>query len=105
MIVGMAKRGRLTVSLDPELIEAAEAAVAAGHAPSVSAWVADAMARHSEHQQRLEALAEAIALWEEEFGEITEQDMVDAERKMSERSIVVKDGKVYPPKPRKRKPA
>lgn len=104
MIAYVAKRGRLTVSLDPELIEAAEAAVASGRAPSVSAWVAEAMAKHSEHHQRLEALAEAIALWEEEFGEITEQDMVEAERKMRERSIIVKDGKIYRPKTPRRRP-
>lgn len=95
MIVGVAKRGRLTVSLDPELIEAAEAAVASGRAPSVSAWVAEAMAKHSEHHQRLAALAEAIALWEEEFGEITEEDMVKAERELRERTIVVREGKSY----------
>lgn len=34
---------RITISLDDELTKLAEAEVAAGRAPSVSAWVADAI--------------------------------------------------------------
>lgn len=83
------------MSLDQDLIDAAEKAVAAGHASSVSAWVAEAMTKHSAHHQRLEALREFIADWEAEFGEITEEDMVRNERELAERTIVVRDGKCY----------
>jgi Arc/MetJ-type ribon-helix-helix transcriptional regulator len=46
---------RITVSLDDSLVKLAEAEVAAGRAPSVSAWVAGAM------RNRVHARAELIA--------------------------------------------
>jgi Arc/MetJ-type ribon-helix-helix transcriptional regulator len=58
---------KIAVSLRPELVEHASRAVAEGRAPSVSAFVADAI----ESVIRREALAAAIADYEAEFGEIT----------------------------------
>lgn len=91
------------MSLDQDLIDAAEAAVAAGSAPSVSAWVADAMTKHSEHHQRLEALREFIADWEAEFGEITEEEMRAQVRRAKEETIVVRGGRIYRPEKRESK--
>jgi len=75
----MTKR-RITVTIDAELIETACDAVNAGQASSVSAWVNTAMEAKSRHSQRLAAWAEAVADYEAEFGEITEEEM-DAQRR------------------------
>jgi Arc/MetJ-type ribon-helix-helix transcriptional regulator len=50
---------RITVSLDDALVEVAESDVAAGRAPSVSAWVAGAI------RAKAQARAELIADFEE----------------------------------------
>jgi Arc/MetJ-type ribon-helix-helix transcriptional regulator len=51
---------RITVSLENSLVELAEADVAAGRAPSVSAWVAGAM--RAKAHARAELLADLAAL-------------------------------------------
>jgi Arc/MetJ-type ribon-helix-helix transcriptional regulator len=51
---------RVTVSLDDALVELAEADVAAGRAPSPSAWVASAM--RAKAQARFELIADLEAL-------------------------------------------
>jgi Arc/MetJ-type ribon-helix-helix transcriptional regulator len=66
---------RITVSIDPNLIAAAAAAVQAGKAESVSAWVNDAMAAKAAEDRRLNALAELIADYEAEFGAFTDEEM------------------------------
>lgn len=72
---GMSKKSRVTLTLDPQLLEAASAAVAEGRASSVSQWVNDAVAAQVESERRLRALDEAIRAYESEFGEITAQDV------------------------------
>jgi antitoxin ParD1/3/4 len=62
---------KIAVSLRPELVEHANRAVAEGRAPSVSAYVADAI----ESVIRREALAAAIADYESEFGDITSSEL------------------------------
>ena len=61
---------RVTVTVDRATAEAAEAAVAAGRAASVSAWVAAAMA---ERAQR-ESLAEVLAGIRAELGPATAEE-------------------------------
>ena len=63
-------RTRLTVSVDPETAKAAEAAVAAGRAPSVSAWVAEAMTGHAQRERLTDVLAEIRA----EMGPATDEE-------------------------------
>ena len=75
----MTKR-RITVTVDEDRIEAANDAVAAGEVSSVSAWVNGAMADKSEHRRRLQALGEAIADYEAEYGEISEEEMAEQRR-------------------------
>jgi Arc/MetJ-type ribon-helix-helix transcriptional regulator len=82
----MAKK-RLSASVDADLIEEAHAAVAAGRYPNVSAWVNEALKKHSDRQQKLEAMSEAIAAYEAEFGEITEEDMERTDRWIKETAI------------------
>ncbi|HVL52619.1 MAG TPA: hypothetical protein VM754_14110 [Actinomycetota bacterium] len=51
-------RKRLTVSVNEEIVREAEAAVAAGSAPSVSAWVAEAMSQRAQRERLKDILAE-----------------------------------------------
>jgi len=54
-------RTRLTITVDKETAAVAEAAVAAGQAPSVSAWVAAAMGERARREQLGDVLAEIRA--------------------------------------------
>lgn len=91
----MATKERLSVSIDPELVEAGRAAVSAGRSDSLSAWVSTALERHAAHERRLVALDEFFAQYEAEHGAITEEEMQAAQRHFRERAIVVR-GAVTP---------
>ncbi len=54
-------RTRVTVTVDDDAVRAAEAAVAAGRAPSVSAWVAAAMVERARRERLTDVLAEIRA--------------------------------------------
>jgi Arc/MetJ-type ribon-helix-helix transcriptional regulator len=90
----MTAKDRLSVTVDADLIAAGQAAVAAGEAESVSAWVNDALRLKVEHDRRLRGLGDFIAAYEAEHGEITDEEMDAAVRSMRERAIVVRGGKV-----------
>jgi hypothetical protein len=74
------RKERLTVTVDPDLIEAGQQAVAAGRATSLSAWVSAALAEQVVRDRRLTALAEAVTAYETEFGEISEREMREQAR-------------------------
>ena len=76
----MRSKERLTVTVDPELIEAANQAVAEGRVASLSGWVNLALAERAAKERRLRTLAEAIAGYEEGFGEITAAELAAQER-------------------------
>ncbi|WP_299926066.1 hypothetical protein [uncultured Nocardioides sp.] len=61
---------RITVSLPDDLVASAAAAVAAGRATSVSAYVATAMREKAER----ESVAEVLAEWRAEAGPLTTAD-------------------------------
>jgi Arc/MetJ-type ribon-helix-helix transcriptional regulator len=69
---------RVTISVQPEALEEARAAVEAGRAPNLSAAVEKALTREKRHQ----AMREAIGLWEEEFGPIKEEAREWARREL-----------------------
>lgn len=71
---------RLTFTVDCELVEAGNRAVASGRADSLSAWVGMALADKARRDQQLEHLRDAIADYEAEFGEITTKEMVTQRR-------------------------
>jgi hypothetical protein len=87
-------KGRLSVTVDADLIAAVHAAVAVGAADSISAWVSDALRLKLEHDRRLRGIGDFIAAYEAEHGEITEEEMEAAVRRARERAIVVRGGKV-----------
>jgi hypothetical protein len=88
----MTSKERLSASVDRELHEAGVAAVAAGRAPNLSAWVNDALRRQADHDRRMSALDEFFAAFEAEHGEITSEEIRDATRAARSRSVVVRGG-------------
>jgi Arc/MetJ-type ribon-helix-helix transcriptional regulator len=90
--VSMTSKSRLSVTVDADLIAASQAAVAAGEAESVSAWVNDALRLKVEHDRRLRGIDDFIAAYEAEYGEITDEEMDAAYRAMKGRAIVVRGG-------------
>jgi glycerol dehydrogenase-like iron-containing ADH family enzyme len=84
------RKQRLTVTVDPELVEAGNRAVASGAADSLSAWVSRALSDKAEKDQRLEHLRDAIADYEAEFGEITADEITAQRRADREGAVVVR---------------
>lgn len=92
--LSMTAKSRLSVTVDADLLAAVHAAVAAGAAESMSAWVSDALRLKIDHDRRLRGIGDFIAAYEAEHGEITEEEMEAAVRRARERAIVVRGGKV-----------
>lgn len=63
------RKQRLTVTVDPELVEAGNRAVANREADSLSGWVSAALADKVRRDRKLEKLRAAIVDYEAEFGE------------------------------------
>ncbi len=81
---------RLSVSVDSELVEGAEASVARGRAKTLSAWVNDALRLKADHDRRLDALASFIAAYEAEHGEITAEEIRMAARRARSRAVTAR---------------
>jgi hypothetical protein len=64
------QRSRVTVTVRPQVLAAAEEEVASGKAPSLSAWVDQAM----EEKARREELAELLAEMQADNGPATAQE-------------------------------
>ncbi|HEY2381821.1 MAG TPA: ribbon-helix-helix protein, CopG family [Terriglobia bacterium] len=96
---------RLSASVDQDLIEAVENAVARGRSESVSAWVNDALRLKLDQDRRLEALAGFIAAYEAGHGEITPDEIKQAVRRARARAIPVRvmpaDKSTSPHRPRR----
>jgi len=86
----MKGKRRLSVSVRPAWIEAAQTAVAGGHAPSVSAWVDDALRLKVEHDRRLAALAAFLESYEDTHGVITDEEVREAARGARSRAVTVR---------------
>jgi hypothetical protein len=81
---------RLTVTVDPALIEAGSHAVAAGRAESLSAWVNGALAERAAKERRIEAMAKAVAAYEAKFGTISPDEISMQARRDREAALVVR---------------
>ena len=86
----MARKERMTVTVDAELVEAGNRAVKAGRADSLSSWVNDALAEREARDRRLRGMAEAIAAYEREHGVITEDELLAQERSDQKSALVVR---------------
>lgn len=81
---------RLSASIDADLIEAAEDAVARGRFESVSAWVNAALRHKLALDRRLEALSAFVTHYESEHGEITPEEIRLAGRRKRSEAIPVR---------------
>jgi Arc/MetJ-type ribon-helix-helix transcriptional regulator len=93
-VVSMTAKIRLSATVDADVLESVQAAVAAGEAESVSAYVNDALRLKAEHDRRLRGIDRFIAAYEAEHGVITEEEMEAAYRRAKERAIVVRGNRV-----------
>jgi hypothetical protein len=84
------RKERLTVTVDPDLVAAGNKAVAEGRADSLSGWVNSALVDRAARDRRLEGLASAIADYEAEYGEITDEEMAAVKRADRQAAVVVR---------------
>jgi len=84
------RKERLTVTVDPHLIEAGNQAVAAGLAESLSGWVNAALVEQAMRDRRLQSLSDAITAFEADHGEITANEMATQARRDREEAVVVR---------------
>jgi len=87
------KKERITITLDRDVLAAANEAVKAGQADSVSAWVNRALAAHVVKARKLRGMAELIAEYEAKHGVITEAEMAMQEREDRRNAIVIRGRK------------
>jgi hypothetical protein len=88
----MSRKQRLTVTVDPELVEAGNRAVAGGEADSLSGWVSTAMSEKAQRDEKLALLRAAVADYEAEFGEITTGELAAQRRADRADAVVVRGG-------------
>jgi hypothetical protein len=84
---------RVTVTIDSSLVEAANRAVAEKRVASLSGWVNLALTERVAKEQRLRALAEAVAHYEREFGNILPAELLAQERADRRNAAVVRPRK------------
>jgi hypothetical protein len=96
------RKKRLTVTVDPELVEAGHRAVAGGDADSLSGWVSRALSEKVHRDRRLEHLRAAIADYEAEFGEITPAEITTQRRADRENAVVVRGRRASDAEPGRR---
>lgn len=77
MMISMTTKAKIAVSLPPELVERAHQAVAEGRAPSVSAYVADAIEQKSKLDDLASLLHEMLA---GTGGPLTAEESAEADR-------------------------
>ncbi len=87
------RKRRLTITVDPELIAAGREAVAAGEAESVSGWVNAAIEDKIRRDRTLHLLRASIAEYEQEFGEITDEEIAAQRRSDRHDATVVRGGR------------
>lgn len=75
------------MTIDSALLEAAEKAVQAGRASSLSAWVNLALDERAKEEKRLVGMDMAIAAYEKEHGKFTDEEL-DAQRRTDRRNAV-----------------
>jgi Arc/MetJ-type ribon-helix-helix transcriptional regulator len=92
---------RLTVTVDPYLVEAGNEAVEGGRAESLSAWVNRALSEWVVMERRRRALGEAVAAYEAEFGSIGPEELAAQARADRASARVLRGTRARPPKGRR----
>jgi hypothetical protein len=81
------------LTIDSHLLEAANKAVAEKRVASLSGWVNLALEERAAKEKRLRALSEAVASYEEEFGEISPAELPAQERADRRTTVVIRPTK------------
>ncbi len=97
-------KGRLTVTVDRELVRAGTAAVREGRARSLSGWVNLALAERAEKERRLKLMEQAIQAYESEFGSISAEELMLQERTDRSSAVVVRGQRGARPRRRRAAP-
>lgn len=84
------RKRRITVTVDPDLVQAGNEAISEGDAESFSGWVNGALVHQVQRDRRQRALRQAIAAYEAEFGEITDDELIEQARLDRANAIVVR---------------
>lgn len=87
-----ATKQRLSVTVSGELLREAQDAVAAGAAPTLSAYVEEALRPQSERARRDRESAEHLVWFESEFGPLDSEENTRAVEELRQRSIIVEPG-------------
>lgn len=90
----MTLRHRLSVSVDQDLVDAGHDAVAAGRAPTLSAWVSAALRRQVEEDHRFDGLGEYLDAYEREHGPITDEEIEAVRAHDRATAVRVRGGRV-----------
>ena len=70
-------KGRITITIELDLLDEVQTAVNDGSCRSVSQWISEAMADRLAEEQRLAVLRQMIAEYEAEHGVITDEEMAE----------------------------
>ena len=81
---------RITITVDPHLVDSATKAVESGEADSVSSWISAAIEDKVSRDAKLTQLAAAIADFEADFGEITDEEITAQRRLDRSKATVVR---------------
>ena len=91
------------MTVDRDLLEAANEAVASGRVSSLSTWVNSALAERVAKERYLRALGEAVAAHEAQFGAISSAELIAQQREDRRTSILVREPHRKPLRARRRK--
>jgi len=86
----MSKKGRVTVTLDRALLDAANEEVSEGRAESLSACINLALSKYLDKARRLAGMAQLLAEYEAEHGVITPEEVAAQEREDRRNAIVIR---------------
>ena len=81
---------RVTITIELDLLEEAQAAVSNGRCRSLSQWIGEAVADQLDKERRLALLDELIAEYEAEHGVITAEAMEERIRKDKEAAAAIR---------------
>lgn len=78
------RRTKITVRLSAERMRRARKAVARGYAPSINAWIEEAVEKHDSSYGWCDSLQEAFDDWLREVGPLSEEELACARLKLAD---------------------
>ncbi len=93
----MSVKGRISATIDQDVLDGCYRVLRSGDAPSLSALINRALRVELERVDKVAAAGRAIEAYEKEFGAFTPEEEATIDREMAARTIKVKDRKIYYP--------